>query len=272
MPLTRLYCEKCEVPPTELFKFVIGSCSCIPEPLQALVIQDEAENYHNSLPENTFTATMLTGCLRKTFLKKTVEYDSTPKARYPAIRGRIIHGILEGYHEPWVKEERYEKSVGNGITLTGQIDAENPEESEIVDYKTMADDGFTFLKEGPKTDHCLQVNIYRWLRNGGRNLRTRVISKMIAKKLTIWYVGMRNAAKTGSWVNVKNGWKVGRYFLKPVEIMDYKDVETFIRRATKTLKEAFTGGVMPPMTTEKWMCKVCEVKKQCDEFNERGKA
>jgi len=68
-------------------------------------------------------------------------------------------------------------------------------------------------------------------------------------------------------VNVKNGWKVERYFLKPVPAMVCEDVETFIKRATKTLSDAFTGGVMPPMTTEKWMCKVCEVKKQCDEFN-----
>ena len=270
MPLTRLYCDKCEVPETSLDKYEVGSCSCIPEPLQALVIQDESENYHNSLPENTYTATMLTGCLRKTFLQKTVEYCSTLKARYPAIRGRIIHGILEGYHEPWVKEERYEKRIGE-VTLTGQIDAENTEDTEIVDYKTMADDGFTFLKDGPKKDHSLQVNIYSWLRNGGRNLRTRIVSKMIAKKLTIWYVGMRNAAKTGAWVNTKNGWKVARFFLKPVPIMDYGDVELFIKQATSTLHKAFTGGVMPPMTQEKWMCKVCEVKKQCDDFNERGK-
>jgi len=235
-----------------------------------LVIQDEAENYHNSLPENTFTATMLTGCLRKTFLQKTVEYDSTPKARYPAIRGRIIHGILEGYHEPWVKEERYEKRVGD-ITLTGQIDAENCEESEIVDYKTMADDGFTFLKSGVKKDHVLQVNIYRWLRNDGRNLRTRIVSKFDAKKLTIWYVGMRNAAKSGSWVNTKNGWKTARFFLKEVPIMGYAEVESFIKQATSTLHKAFRGGVMPPMTEEKWMCKVCEVKKQCENYNERGK-
>jgi len=269
MPLTRLYCDKCEVPPTDLSKYVVGSCSCIPEPLQALIIQDESDNYHNSLPEDTFTATMLTGCLRKTFLQKTVSYDSTPKARYPAIRGRIIHGILEGYHEPWVKEERYEKKLGS-TTLTGQIDAENGVESEIVDYKTIADDGFNFLKEGPKKEHVLQVNIYAWLRNGGRNLRTRIISKMIAKKLTIWYVGMRNAAKTGSWVNVKNGWKTGRYFLKPVPVMEYGDVEKIVKRSTDVLSEAFKKGVMPPMTEEKWMCKVCEVKQQCENYNERG--
>jgi len=269
MPLTRLGCEKCEVPQTNLDKFVIGSCACVPEPMQALIIQDEAENYHNSLPENTFTATMLTGCLRRTYLRKIVNYDSTPKALYPAIRGRIIHGILEGYHEPWVKEERYEKRLGS-VTLTGQIDAENPEEAEIVDYKTMADDGFIFLKDGPKPDHILQVNIYSWIRNGGRNLRTGVISKMIAKKLTIWYVGMRTAAKTGSCVNTKNGWRVAKFFLKPVPIMGYEPVDSFIKQATNTLHKAFTGGVMPPMTEEKWMCRFCEVKKQCDNFNEMG--
>lgn len=139
----------------------------------------EAEGSWNSIPFEVLTlikeqvtkerpdgisVTQLLGCPRKVFLEKTNDWFSHPIENWPALRGTLVHSLLEqtGGHSAEI-EVRYERKH-RGITISGQPDS----------VRTLGTGKRRLLRDWKSTNklpyydnayssHKLQTNVYRWL-------------------------------------------------------------------------------------------------------------
>lgn len=139
----------------------------------------EAEGSWNSMPFEVLTlikeqvtkvrpdgisVTQLLGCPRKVFLEKTNDWYSHPIENWPALRGTLVHSLLEQTGGQGAEiEVRYEREH-RGITISGQPDSVRTlgtgKRRLLRDWKSTNKLPFY---DNAYSSHKLQTNVYRWL-------------------------------------------------------------------------------------------------------------
>ena len=128
------------------------------------------------------TTTRTMGCPREQFIKVFLPYYTNPAAKAAADRGSALHVMAAKYAPPgWITEirdpvrmavegklfkEDFPDDDGDGVTLSGLIDAVNPGVQglpwELVDWKFPKDWSIGFRGKNPLTNE-IQMNINRLL-------------------------------------------------------------------------------------------------------------
>lgn len=116
--------------------------------------------------------TDLTGCLRKSYLDRTVEVNQYPHEMLMLSLGSITHGLLDTGSDIGNTEVRTK-----GLGVQGTIDRIHPvvmgESERIIDYKTTR---WLTPSKLPYGSHTLQVNIYAALeRSLGKKIHSAAI-------------------------------------------------------------------------------------------------
>jgi len=226
-------------------------------------------------PNEISTTNLTSGCLRKVYWEKTRPYWAPPQKNYAALRGSLIHEILnlvadmkyEGaselcgtintYTGNLITEKRFERLV-DGILLSGTIDYYDKASQELVDFKSL-NGATTMLKEGSaRADHISQANIYRYLMN------------YPVKRIRIIYVTMNEIFQTGEEYTITRKLKAGpkqeKVALAEVPIWTDEQVLEFVRPRLQALNEALKKGKLPAGadTEHSWLCRFCSFAGECN--------
>lgn len=200
------------------------------------------------------SVTQLLGCPRKVFLEKTNNWFSRPIDNWPAMRGTLIHAMLEqtGGQDAEV-EVRYEKTY-KGVTISGQPDS----------VRTLGSGKRRLLRDWKSTNklpyydnayssHKLQTNIYRWL----MDLDPRFT------EIEIVYISMDGVKA----IPLKKGGttRYGRQIEN--QVMTDEEVEKYLDDRLLTL--AAQNDAQRPVSysnvdeDDLWNCQFCPVKPVC---------
>lgn len=200
------------------------------------------------------SVTQLLGCPRKVFLEKTNDWFSSPIENWPALRGTLVHSLLEqtGGQSAEI-EVRYEREH-RGITISGQPDS----------VRTLGTGKRRLLRDWKSTNklpyydnayssHKLQTNVYRWL----LELDPRFT------EIEIVYISMEGVKA----IPLKRGGttKYGRQIEN--QVMTDEQVEAFLDERLLVLDAQNKMG--RPVAyhnvdeTDLWNCQFCPVKPIC---------
>ncbi len=161
--------------------------------------------------EDSVSITALNNCLRKTFLERTTDYYMYPLKLWYAIRGTKFHLLLDpgDKMDDWISERRFFKILGEPLddcrfcggqgwssnpnsqntepcgccSISGQIDGYDVKKRQLLDKKTLGDNGLVYLKDGAKDDYVRQVCGYKWLLQGGITYKLTSNEKRLIKKV-----------------------------------------------------------------------------------------
>jgi len=126
---------------------------------------------------HNISVTALLGCLRSTYLERTIDYAATPHSGWYSLRGTLIHKLIErpDLDNPYLRRSEMRLFAKmNGATVSGQIDHYQQralEKGVLLDYKSIGDNGLQYIIfDGAKFEHIWQTNIYAWIarQNGYR--------------------------------------------------------------------------------------------------------
>lgn len=221
----------------------------------------------------SISATSLTGCMRQTYLSRTMDYHSSPKNLiYSAFRGSIIHQILQNIKNnqfmrdiqldlaldevlnDFVVEKRFYKTfectidgVDVKIPVSGQIDVYQKSTRVIHDYKTMGDAGLKYI-HGAKDTHIIQTNFYKWL----------VEDILPVDRIKIHYITMKTTVSTGAI-------GVDGKFIKDVPIIEKDKLLEGLGPKIIELYNGFTNKIEPSANggDGAWLCNNCAFKNGC---------
>lgn len=229
----------------------------------------EAEGSWNSIPHEVLvliraqvskerpdgiSVTQLLGCPRKVFLEKTNDWFSHPIENWPALRGTLVHSLLEQTGGGSTEVEvRYEKEY-KGVTISGQPDS----------VRTLGSGKRRLLRDWKSTNklpyydnayssHKLQTNIYRWL----MDLDPRFT------EIEIVYISMDGVKA----IPLKKGGttRYGRQIEN--QVMTNEEVEAYLDDRLLTLDAQNKAGrpVAYHNVDEEdlWNCQFCPVKPVC---------
>lgn len=136
-----------------------GSWNSIPHEVLVLIQQQVTKERPDGI-----SVTQLLGCPRKVFLEKTNDWFSSPIENWPALRGTLVHGLLEQTGGQRSEVEVRHERVYRGITISGQPDSVrvlgNGKRRLIRDWKSTNKLPYY---DNAYSSHKLQTNIYRWL-------------------------------------------------------------------------------------------------------------
>jgi hypothetical protein len=197
------------------------------------------------------TASQLSGgAWRKCVLEKHLDYYVRPGDMLAALRGNMVHSLLEGAvdTEELTAERRLEYTIpGTDIFLSGQIDAYYPKAGRLDDYKS--------VKEVPlslRDYHLEQLAIYKWLLEW---------SGYPVKQAGIVYI---------TWTEMQRV-TTCTYNNKRIQVIAHPllaDEENFlqwIQLPWTTLKKGFDERIVPQrMYCSPKLCNYCSVKWACD--------
>ncbi len=113
------------------------------------------------------SASTLSSCPRQVILQARNDFYEDPEDYYARWQGTVGHYAVEmdGPYDGVVQEVRFYREItveGIAFEVSGQPDWIEPEIGLIADHK------FTTHKpREPKQDHISQLNVYRWLAEGG---------------------------------------------------------------------------------------------------------
>jgi CRISPR/Cas system-associated exonuclease Cas4 (RecB family) len=226
-----------------------GSWSNIPHEVLSLIEQQVTKERPDGI-----TVTQLLGCPRKVFLEKENDYYQTPMDNWPALRGTIVHAMLEQQGGGGASVEvRYEKEH-RGVVISGQPDnvrvIGSGKKRLLRDWKS--------TNNLPKYDsvyssHRLQVNLYRWL----MDLDPRFT------EIEVVYISMDGVKA----IPLKRGGtsRYGRAIAD--ELMSNEQVEEYLDKRLFTLyaqSEAQKPLAYHNVDEEDlWNCNYCPVKNVC---------
>ena len=199
------------------------------------------------------SVTGLLGCPRKVVLEKQNDWFTHPLENWPALRGTIVHTMLEQTSDRTEVEVRYEKEY-KGVTLSGQPDS----------IRALGEGKRRLLRDWKSTNklpyydsaypsHRLQTNIYRWL----LDLDPRFT------EIEIVYVSMDGVKP----IALKKGGttKYGRQIEN--QVMSDEDVEAYLDKRLLPLAEQLATGTPLPYhevdNDDLWNCAFCPVKDKC---------
>ena len=177
------------------------------------------------------TITELLGCPRATVWKKTRDYYESPESAYAKWRGSLFHHLLDGVNSGALVEQRFFKTLPNGILISGQPDLVYPEQSLLLDYKTTK-----YLPKEPYATHALQLNAYRWL----------LWPRYKVFNLEVVYMDMTAVRRL------------------PVALEELEHIEQFLA----IMAQVITGGLdgqLPERMDEngRWQCNYCPFTADC---------
>lgn len=273
------------------------------------IAQRELSDEHRG---DMISATALSGCPRKLKLERTTDYFEEPKKLYFATRGALIHGFLECKDLANVTtEKRVYKTVPacdewpTPWTISGRIDFYDHARKRLEDIKTMSDNGlYVIFNGGAKQEHVWQLNVYRWLLNGGNlgapdgpivfwpvdsmvlhytlmnrvistGRRHREVSRMsiepnFGKPYRCEVAGSRKSQAVG-WGKTKQ-WTVDidlpAVQIKPMDhVLKHIQKEGPIRLKGFAMPEHMPHGVVDDKD-KNWECGWCAVKPACDKIQQ----
>jgi len=241
MPLIGFACPNSEK------KLRFQSCfkckdECMPISLRRTIVNENMQNVHKG---DYLSATALLFCMRKTLLERRLDYFSTVKNQFYAVRGNIVHRMIGRPSLNILKEQQFTRSV-MGIPLHATIDEYHMKEKKLTDWKTVGDRGMSYIiKGGPKPEHVQQVNIYKWV----------MAPEYEVESINIVYMSFMEV------VTVK------------APIWEDSVIYAFMAGKVPTLHKAFTEGVLPQGikdSNKKWLCKFCGFVPECAYINEHG--
>lgn len=226
-----------------------GSWDGIPHEVLTLMAQQVTKERPDGI-----SVTQLLGCPRKVFLEKTNDFFETPLSNWPALRGTLVHAILEeqGGDNASV-EVRYEKQH-RGVTISGQPDSIRAigtgKKRLLRDWKS--------TNKLPQYDsayssHKLQVNLYRWL----LDLDPRFT------EIEVVYISMDGVKA----IPLKRGGttKYGRVIADEVmtdeQVEEYLDKRLFVLDAQNTAGKPVAYHAVDE--DDLWNCNFCPVKSLC---------
>ena len=194
------------------------------------------------------SVTRILGEPRQRIIETKYKYRVLPRRNWVALRGTIIHAVLErGAHKSAMTEVSDFRNLhinGEELPLWGKCDLLVPIAKLICDYKSVAR---IPSADNPKSygTHDLQLNAYRWLWTPHYEI----------DKLRLVYLDMQDVRRV------------------KVELMPLDEVEnTLIQKASAFLKP-LRAGVIPSdeYSSKKWQCRYCDVSDICKELNREGK-
>jgi len=226
-----------------------GSWNSIPHEVLVLI----KEQVTRVRPEG-ISVTQLLGCPRKVFLEKSNDWFSHPIENWPALRGTLIHSLLEqtGGQNAEV-EVRYEREY-KGIKISGQPDSVRVlgkgKRRLIRDWKSTAKLPYY---DSAYSSHQLQTNVYRWL--------LRLDPRFT--EIEIVYISMEGVKA----IPLKKGGtsRYGRAIVN--QVMTDKQVEAYLDTRLIQLYNQNSSGVPIPYHKvdegDLWNCDFCPVKRIC---------
>lgn len=198
-------------------------------PILAAIWSSIVNNYHKA---GYLSASALTACPICTVLERKYNYIQSAPLMWWAVRGTFIHQLLESISCSYLDLDRFlfeysiEDYIGDNL-IHGTIDCIDRERHILTDYKTISDRGLSYiLKEGPKFEHILQTNIYKWLLD---------LHGIPIKKIQIVYITLMRIEATAL-----NSLK--QYTLGEVPLLSYDDIWKHIKKPLKSWKLAFTDN------------------------------
>jgi len=226
-----------------------GSWNGVPHEVLSLMAQQVTKERPDGI-----SVTQLLGCPRKVFLEKTTEFYEAPLSNWPAMRGTLVHAILEGQSgDGATVEERYEKQH-RGVTISGQPDSVRAvgkgKKRLLRDWKS--------TNKLPQYDsayssHKLQVNIYRWL----LDLDPRLT------EIEVVYISMDGvkaiALKRGG--TTKYGRVIADEVMTDEQVEDYLDKRLFVLDAQN--KQGKPVAYHNVDEEDLWNCNFCPIKNLC---------
>lgn len=290
------------------FQFCINDCphQCMPTAVLHTIAQRETENEHVG---NMVSPSALSGCARKLVLERTTDFYEKPDKMYYATRGALVHGFLECRDLPRLSTEKRVYKTIPGCpawpepwTLSGRIDCYDHKLRKIEDVKTKADKGlFVIFNEGANEEYTWQLNIYRYLLDGG-NLGAidGPVIQWPVDELQLHFILMNRVVSTGrlhrETLNQKAAPNYGKRYkhevkgtrvegrtargiptwtfdvqLPPVEMKSLAEVEQYIQQQGPERLRAFSdasympAGIMNDKEAS-WLCDWCSVKERCDQI------
>jgi CRISPR/Cas system-associated exonuclease Cas4 (RecB family) len=226
-----------------------GSWNSIPHEVLVLIHKQVTKERPDGI-----SVTQLLGCLRKVYLEGTNDWYSMPIENWPALRGTIVHNLLETTGGERAEVEVRHERVHNGITISGQPDSVRVlgkgKRRLIRDWKSTNKLPFY---DNAYSSHKLQTNIYRWL----LELDPRFT------EIEIVYISMDGVKA----IPLKKGGltKYGRQIEN--QVMTDEQVEAFLDSRLVPLNEQFANSKPIPYHKvdegDLWNCQFCPVKNIC---------
>lgn len=138
---------------------VEGSWASIPHEVLTLIKEQVTKERPDGI-----SVTQLLGCPRKVFLEKTNDWYSHPIENWPALRGTLVHSLLEQTGgDRSIVEVRHERTH-RGVVISGQPDSVRVigkgKRRLLRDWKSTAKLPYY---DNAYSSHQLQTNVYRWL-------------------------------------------------------------------------------------------------------------
>jgi len=193
-------------------------------------------------------------CLRKAKWENKIDYYMPLQKLYYLMRGNIIHKILQeqGEEQGSLIETYFEQKVpGTESFLRGQIDLYV--NSILYDYKTMESTGLSYLRTGPKEEHVIQTNFYKWLLEK---------AGYAVDAIKITYLTMSNSFTSGDIVRLPRGKKSenSEFLLSEVPLWNEQMVLDFLVPRFKTIE---SNAEPPADSSRKWLCDACAFRDKC---------
>lgn len=229
-----------------------GSWGGVPHEVLTLI----KEQVSKERPDGV-SVTGLLGCPRKVVLEKQNDWFSHPMENWPALRGTIVHSLLEQTDNDRTEVEvRYEREY-KGVTISGQPDSIRAlgegKRRLLRDWKSTAKLPYY---DSAYPSHRIQTNIYRWL----LELDPRFT------EIEIVYVSMEGVKP----IALKKGGttKYGRAIEN--QVWTDEQVEDYLDKRLLPLADQLTSGVPLPYhlvdNEDLWNCQFCPVKDKCYEL------
>jgi len=184
----------------------------------APLVFDILSNINQTWRKGKVSPSMLPSCPMKSFLQQEVDYYSLLEDLYWAgFRGTLKHEALAKYgqdNDDLMIEKRMATKIG-GIEITGQVDAYNPAEQILMDWKTCKYIKAEYL---PYSEHITQVKTYALiLEDNGLPVKEIQIVYMDAAGWAVVHID-----KDGAYLSHKDkeGWKdteIKDLFLQPTD-------------------------------------------------------
>lgn len=211
--------------------------------------------YQNHERHSPYTPSNLGRCMRQNKWEFDKDYYIPEHIAYGAVRGTLIHKILEeslSTDKDSLKELKVKYLIPElNYELKGQIDLVR--NGILYDYKSTSDNSIKYTaKNGIKTEYIWQTNIYKWLLKKVLNIEV--------KDIKIYYITMNNIYETGKSYQILN--KLGKeelVLLPNIPILPDIKIEKFILSKLNFLKEKSE----PEPIINKDKCKYCYFYKEC---------
>jgi len=230
-----------------------------------------------------YSATEISGCLRKIRLQEETDYYVHPRQAYWAFRGRLIHALLEQAYagDPAVLTEHRFYADIDGQLFTGQIDLYEPEPQRLVDYKTTRE-----VPKPLKRYTCPCGTVLRetpWEYHKGAQVTCPACGQeWPAESLTPQvmppqpYPSHVRQLNLYAWLLVRNGYPVRQAELVyldmseplrlPVALWPLEETERYLKARLAALHQVgpdgFPTGVKDD-PAENWLCRFCPVAETC---------